>query len=113
MVYAVYGLSLVLFGICFGIVTNLVIHNKGYKSNWFWWGFFFGIFALIVACTKPRNVDNNSYNSGEFQSTDGQESVLSGSSPYEDLRKLADLKAQGVITEEEFARLKAECMERI
>ena len=34
------------------IVVNKVIENKGYQENWFWWGFFFGIFALIVALTK-------------------------------------------------------------
>jgi len=39
-------------GIIWGIVVNKVIENKGYEENWFWWGFFFGIFALIVALTK-------------------------------------------------------------
>ena len=39
-------------GIIWGIVVNKVIENKGYQENWFWWGFFFGIFALIVALTK-------------------------------------------------------------
>lgn len=36
-----------------GFVVQKVIENKGYKENWFWWGFFFEIFALIVALTKP------------------------------------------------------------
>jgi len=39
-------------GIIWGIVVNKVIENKGYEENWFWWGFFFGIFALIIALTK-------------------------------------------------------------
>ena len=39
-------------GIIWGIVVNKVIENKGYDENWFWWGFFFGIFALIIALTK-------------------------------------------------------------
>lgn len=39
-------------GIIWGVVVNKVIENKGYEDNWFWWGFFFGIFALIVALTK-------------------------------------------------------------
>ena len=44
-----------LFGVLYGgVVVNKVIENKGYKENWFWWGFFFGIFALIVAITKQN-----------------------------------------------------------
>lgn len=35
-----------------GVVVKKVIEDKGYQENWFWWGFFFGIFALIVALTK-------------------------------------------------------------
>ena len=41
-------------GIIWGIVVNKVIENKGYQENWFWWGFFFGIFALIIALTKQN-----------------------------------------------------------
>lgn len=46
---------LIIQGIIFGVVTNLIIKNKGYKENWFWWGFFFSFFAVIVAATKPEN----------------------------------------------------------
>lgn len=42
--------------VTWGVVTNIVIHNKGYDDNWFWWGFFFGFIAVIVACTKPQAV---------------------------------------------------------
>lgn len=48
--------GLLVYGIIFGVVTNIVIENKGYEENWFWWGFLFGVFALIVACTKPSKV---------------------------------------------------------
>lgn len=48
--------GLLVYGIIFGVVTNIVIKNKGYEENWFWWGFLFGVFALIVACTKPSKV---------------------------------------------------------
>ncbi len=41
--------------IILGCATNIIIHNKGYDENWFWWGFFFGIIALIVAAAKPEN----------------------------------------------------------
>ncbi len=42
------------FGVIWGIVTNKILENKGYDDNWFWWGFFFGIFAVIVAASKPK-----------------------------------------------------------
>lgn len=45
-----------LIGICcvFGFATKKVIENKGYSENWFWWGFFFWLIALIVALAKPE-----------------------------------------------------------
>lgn len=46
--------SFCIWGCVWGIVTNKVIENKGYNENWFWWGFFFGFLALIVAATKPE-----------------------------------------------------------
>lgn len=41
-------------GIIFGVATNAIISNKGYDENWFWWGFFFGIIAMLVALSKPE-----------------------------------------------------------
>ena len=46
-------LPYIVLGIIFGVATNAIIRNKGYNENWFWWGFFFGIIALIVAASKP------------------------------------------------------------
>lgn len=40
-------------GIIFGFATDTAIKNKGYFDNWFWWGFFFGLIALLVALSKP------------------------------------------------------------
>lgn len=51
-----YAIGLVIYGLVFGFATKVVIENKGYDDNWFWWGFFFGFIALIVACAKPQNV---------------------------------------------------------
>ena len=45
----------IIWGIIWGCVANLVIHNKGYDENWFWWGFFFSFIAVIIAATKPEN----------------------------------------------------------
>ncbi len=47
--------------IIFGFATDSVIRNKGYYENWFWWGFFFGILAFVVACAKPQNTYVSNY----------------------------------------------------
>lgn len=45
-------------GIIWGIVVEKIIENKGYKENWFWWGFLFGILALLVALSKKdKNIE--------------------------------------------------------
>jgi hypothetical protein len=36
----------------FGGITQSVIDKKGYDENWFWWGFFFGWIAVVVAALK-------------------------------------------------------------
>ncbi len=41
-------------GLIFGYATQTVIYNKRYEENWFWWGFFFGFIALLVAIAKPE-----------------------------------------------------------
>ena len=42
-------------GVVWGIITQLIISHKNYDENWFWWGFFFGFIAVIVAAVKPVN----------------------------------------------------------
>ncbi len=51
-------IAYVILGVIWGFAVNAVVQNKGYDENWFWWGFFFGFIALIVALTKP---DNHNY----------------------------------------------------
>ncbi len=41
-------------GSIFGFATKKIIENKGYSENWFWWGFFFGFIAMLVALAKPE-----------------------------------------------------------
>ena len=67
-------------GVFFGVVTNAVIENKGYTENWFWWGFFFGMLALIVAIAKPQKVYHSPYRgAGLYQTAEGayKEQLLS------------------------------------
>lgn len=40
--------------VIFGYATQQVNRQKGYSSNWFWWGFFFGIIAFVIACARPE-----------------------------------------------------------
>lgn len=48
-------IGFIIWGVVWGYATKAVIKNKGYDDNWFWWGFFFGFIALIVAVAKPEN----------------------------------------------------------
>ena len=48
-----FGLAaLVAYRALFGAAVDRVITGKGYEEIWFWWGFFFGFLALLVALAK-------------------------------------------------------------
>ena len=72
----------------------------------------FGILWLIdiinIATGKLTPADGSPYDD-DTRTTP----AATGSSPYDDLEKLAKLKEQGVISEEEFNRLKADCLGRM
>lgn len=46
-------LGIVIMSCIWGYVVNKMIEYKGIQENWFWWGFFFGIFAALLALAKP------------------------------------------------------------
>lgn len=57
-------------GCIFGKAVNRVIENKGRTEDWFWWGFFFGQWALLAAWLLPKvdvyiNEDENYFGSDE------------------------------------------------
>lgn len=64
-----YLIILVAINCIFGIATQSIIDNKGYDEKWFWWGFFFGIIAMLVALSKPENHSYQSANSKWMQSS--------------------------------------------
>ena len=100
-----YFIGVIIWGVIWGFVAKAVVTNKGYEdkaTKYFWLGFFFSFIPVIVAATKP-NV--NAVPQAEARSVQN--------SPYKDLEKLAKLKEQGALTEEEYEKLKAECLERI
>ncbi len=103
--YAIgYLVGVVIWGIIWGVVAKAVVTNKGYEdkgTKYFWLGFFFSFIPVIVAATKP------------YLNTVSQAARYTSSTAYDDLEKLAKLKQQGVLSEEEFIKLKAECLERM
>lgn len=62
-----YIIGIIVQAVIFGFATKIVIRNKGYYENWFWWGFFFGIIALLVASSKPENHEFDEVNSAPAQ----------------------------------------------
>lgn len=68
-------------GYVWGWAVNKIIENKGYRENWFWWGFFFGFIAFLVALTKPdvpRTTSNTGSYFGEGDSIIGKDYVFRG-----------------------------------
>lgn len=51
----IFGLLIIMIGsgIFWGWAVKKIVQNKGYRENWFWWGFFFKFFAFVIALTKP------------------------------------------------------------
>lgn len=92
LVCLIVGAVIIGWGCIWGWGVNKVVKNKGYDENWFWWGFFFGIIALIVALTKPQNIYNQK------------------KEPFDELKKYKELMDSGIITEEEFNKKKLELL---
>lgn len=67
--YLIFILLALLWRVFIGFSTKAVILNKGYTQNWFWWGFFLGIFAFIYAVAYPDKQSNfsNKHYLNEFE----------------------------------------------
>lgn len=89
--YTGMGVLKLLTGGCFGVLWILDIIN--------------------IATGKLQPANGLGY-AGDVN-TDSKSIDCASSNPYEDLQKLADLKKQGIISEEEFSKLKSEFLERI
>lgn len=81
-----------------GAICKAISSGRGMDGG-FWWGFWLWIIGIIVVAVRPN--ENKSV------------PILPASSPYEDLERLANLKAQGVLSEEEYNKMKAECLSRM
>ena len=55
-------LLMIVRGLIWGFITQVIIDNKGRSENWFWWGFFFGIIAswLLNIQFEPTILSQNS-----------------------------------------------------
>ena len=75
----------------------------------------FGILWIIdiinIATGKLQPANGLGY-SGDNYSTISS-SATTASDPYEELKKIAELKEQGILTDEEYAKLKVDCLNRI
>ena len=96
----------IIWGVIWGAVAHAIGKSKGIKG--FWWGFFLGIIGIIVvACMQPKQT--NPGQSYVVQSQNNTQSS-SGDDKYDKLKKLAELKDQGALTEEEFEKEKAKLL---
>lgn len=95
----VYALALLLGSIVFGFVCKAIASGRGMHGG-FWWGFFLWAIGVIVVAVRPNENQVNSQQQN-------------ASSPYEDLERLANLKSQGVISDDEYDKLKATCLSRM
>lgn len=79
------------FGVLWGLITRQIIKLKGYEENWFWWGFFFWIFAVIAAICKEKHPYQLLYSQNKAVDENGDN--LSESTGL-DMNKLKEAKWQ-------------------
>lgn len=85
-----WAIGLIIWGVIWGKVTNMILRNKGYNDDWFWWGFFFGFIAALVAATKTNQEMIKAANANR-PTTEANE-----------LREYKKLLDEGIITTKEF-----------
>ncbi len=91
----------VLNGVIWGYATKMVLNNRGYDENWFWWGFFLSFIPIIVAFSKPQ-ISVASSTATNVDSTDNDK--------FHQVKKCKELLDCGAITEEEFIKKKTELL---
>lgn len=77
----------------------------------------FGVLWILdiinIASGKLQPADGSGYATDSFGAANSVASAAPAVDPYEELKKLAQLKEQGILTEEEFNKLKAEWMSKL
>lgn len=90
-----------------GVICYFVMKSKEYPNDACLLhgviGFLLGfIWLIVVICKKP-------YQQGTAAATNLQ----AATNPYDDLEKLSKLHTDGILNDEEFAKLKADCLAKI
>ena len=91
--YTGMGVLKLLTGGCFGVLWILDIIN--------------------IATGKLQPADGSGYSNNDFATGAAPAAAVKQTDPFEELEKIGALKAQGIITEEEFVKMKAACLEKI
>ena len=86
--YTGMGVLKLLTGGCFGILWILDIIN--------------------IASGKLQPADGSGYSDAP-----GAKTQANATDPYDELKKIAQLKEQGIINEEEYAKMKADCLAKL
>ena len=60
-----YIIGFIIGGFIWGAIVQATIERKNIEEDWFWWGFFFGPIAFLVASTQPQN-DTYNYMDSDF-----------------------------------------------
>lgn len=89
--YTGMGVLKLLTGGCFGVLWILDIIN--------------------IASGKLQPADGSGYSTDNFGATSKPATTMND--PYEELKKLAQLKEQGILTDEEYAKLKADWLAKM
>ena len=75
----------------------------------------FGVLWILdiinIASGKLQPADGSGYSTDNFGATSKPATTMND--PYEELKKLAQLKEQGILSEEEFNKLKADALQKI
>ena len=93
-------ISWIITGSIFGFATNAIIRNKGYQENWFWWGFFFGLIAMLVALSKPEKVEPQRTQIDSGGNAGGQ-AVGQGQSTYQNSANISNTMASDALSEKD------------
>lgn len=98
---------LIIWGCIWGGIATAVGNSKG--INGFWWGFFLGLIGVIVVgCMDSKKTQPQE--TLVVKQVPNQSPKTSNLDKYEELEKLAKLKEQGAITDDEFNSLKKEIL---
>ena len=99
MYLGAYIFGVLLSSIIWGIITQAINKSHG-REGGFWWGFWLWVIGVIIVAVRPS--ENN-----------GVAVQQAAITPYDELEKLAKLRNDGVLSEEEFAKLKANLLTKM